>query len=35
MEQNWIKIEGDLISIEDTPKLLNELNLMPLFLRDF
>ena len=35
MEQNWIKIEGDLISIEDTPQLLNELNLMPLFLRRF
>ena len=35
MEKNWINIEGELISIEETPNLLNELNLMPLFLRRF
>ena len=35
MSRSWINIEGDLVSLEDTPLLLNELNLMPIFLRRF
>ena len=35
MSQSWIKIEGELVSLEETPLLLNELNLMPIFLRRF
>jgi len=35
MENNWINIEGDLISLEDTPGLLQDLDLMPLFLRRY
>ena len=35
MEDNWINIEGDLISLKDTPALLRDLNLMPLFLRRY
>ena len=35
MPNNWIDIEGDLISLEDTPNLLRDLNLMPLFLRRY
>jgi len=35
MSQSWINIEGELVSLEETPLLLNELNLMPIFLRRF
>ena len=35
MANNWINIEGDLISLEDTPNLLIDLKLMPLFLRRY
>ena len=35
MPNNWIEIEGDLISLEETPMLLRNLNLMPLFLRRY
>lgn len=35
MADNWINIEGDYITLEDTPNLLRELNLMPLFLRRY
>ncbi len=35
MSENWINIEGEMISLKDTPALLRELNLMPLFLRRF
>ena len=35
MSQNWINIEGDLVSLEETPLLLNELNMMPIFIRRF
>ena len=35
MINNWINIEGDLISLEDTPNLLIDLKLMPLFLRRY
>ena len=35
MKQHWIDIEGDLISLEDTPVLLKNLNLMPIFLRRY
>jgi hypothetical protein len=35
MSQSWINIEGELISLEETPLLLNELNMMPIFLRRF
>lgn len=35
MKEAWINIEGDLISLNDTPNLLKELNLMPLFLRRY
>ena len=35
MEENWINIEGDLLKIRDLPEQLNELNLMPIFLRRY
>ena len=35
MKEDWINIEGDLISLKDTPKLLKELNLMQVFLRRY
>ena len=35
MEDNWINIEGDLISLRDTPKLLKDLNLIQIFLRRY
>ena len=35
MENHWIKIEGELIKVDETPFLLKELNLIPLFLRRF
>ena len=35
MKQHWIEIEGELISLEDTPILLKNLNLMPIFLRRY
>ena len=35
MTQHWIDIEGELISLEDTPILLKNLNLMPIFLRRY
>ena len=35
MSQSWINIEGELVSLEETPLLLNELNIMPIFLRRF
>tara|TARA_A100001011_G_C14314827_1_gene847441 strand:- start:3047 stop:3790 length:744 start_codon:yes stop_codon:yes gene_type:complete len=35
MDSHWINIEGELIKVEDTPLLLNELELIPLFLRRF
>ena len=35
MKQHWIDIEGELISLEDTPILLKNLNLMPIFLRRY
>ena len=35
MHDNWINIEGELISLIDTPKLLRELNLMQIFLRRY
>ena len=35
MIENWINIEGEYISLKDTPQLLRELNLMPLFLRRY
>ena len=35
MENSWINIEGELIKVDDTPILLKELNLLPLFLRRF
>ncbi len=35
MKENWINIEGDLISLNDTPKLLRELNLIQIFLRRY
>ncbi len=35
MSQSWINIEGELVSLQETPLLLNELNLMPIFLRRF
>lgn len=35
MKEDWINIEGDLISLNDTPKLLKELNLMQVFLRRY
>ena len=35
MNENWINIEGDLISLSDTPGLLKELNLMEIFLRRY
>ncbi len=35
MEENWINIEGDLLSISELPDLLKELNLMPMFLRRY
>ena len=31
MSQSWINIEGELVSLEETPLLLNELNIMPIF----
>ncbi len=35
MKDKWINIEGDLISLKETPALLRDLNLMPLFLRRY
>lgn len=35
MDNHWINIEGELIKVDDTPILLKELNLIPLFLRRF
>ena len=35
MSQSWINIEGELVSLEETPLLLNELNIIPIFLRRF
>ena len=35
MEDNWINIEGDLISLKDTPQLLKDLNLIQIFLRRY
>ena len=35
MDENWINIDGDLISLKQTPVLLKELNLMPLLLRRY
>ena len=35
MIDNWINIEGDYISLKDTPHLLRELNLIPIFLRRY
>ena len=35
MQENWINIEGDIISLKETPALLRDLNLMPLFLRRY
>ena len=35
MSEEWINIEGELISLSETPKLLKELNLMQIFLRRF
>jgi len=35
MKEHWIEIEGELISLEDTPILLKNLNLMPIFLRRY
>ena len=35
MSESWINIEGELVSLEETPLLLNELKLMPIFLRRF
>jgi len=33
--ENWINIEGEDISLKDTPSILRDLNLMPIFLRRF
>ena len=35
MNDEWINIEGELISLGDTPRLLKELNLMQIFLRRY
>ena len=35
MNDDWINIEGELISLRDTPKLLKELNLIQIFLRRY
>tara|TARA_B100000214_G_C23888542_1_gene590688 strand:+ start:132 stop:893 length:762 start_codon:yes stop_codon:yes gene_type:complete len=35
MNEDWINIEGELVSLSDTPKLLKELNLMQIFLRRY
>lgn len=35
MDNHWINIEGELIKVDNTPILLKELNLIPLFLRRF
>lgn len=35
MDRNWINIEGDFISLDNTPQLLKDLNLMPLFIRRY
>ena len=35
MENHWIMIEGELIKVDETPILLKELDLIPLFLRRF
>ncbi len=35
MDNHWINIEGELIEVDNTPILLSELNLIPLFLRRF
>ncbi len=35
MSEEWINIEGELISLSETPKLLKELNLMQIFLKRF
>lgn len=35
MEESWINIEGDLITLKDTPDLLRDLNLIPIFLRRY
>ncbi len=35
MTEDWINIEGETISFKETPALLRELNLMPIFLRRF
>ena len=34
MNDNWINIEGDLISFSATPNLLEELNIIPIFLEE-
>ena len=31
MENHWIMIEGELIKVDETPILLKELDLIPLF----
>ncbi|WP_269615936.1 peptidylprolyl isomerase [Prochlorococcus marinus] len=35
MEQDWINIEGENLSFKDTPQLLRDLDLIPIFLRRF
>ncbi len=35
MDENWINIEGELVSYNATPQLLKDLNLIPIFLRRF
>ena len=35
MSEGWINIEGELITLSDTPQLLKELNLIQIFLRRF
>ena len=35
MSEGWINIEGELITLIDTPQLLKELNLIQIFLRRF
>ena len=35
MDDSWINIEGDLISLNSTPELLRDLGLIPLFLRRY
>ena len=35
MDDEWINIEGESISLKETPALLRELNLMPIFLKKY